>query len=211
MKNALNSALRCNGKSMAIHQLWYRITLDIVLCVPILIMIVFTGCQKENANPQADEVQTINSRVGTVEGNVVNDYSGLSKQTMWELQQVRAATARYRNIENAIKDGYTDISVDVEHMGHHFMKMDIVDANFDMKQPELLVYNKNHEGEQELVAAEYAIPIELSPDVAPAGFSGSNDVWDRNTGFGLWLLHAWVWSYNPDGVFNPTNPTVHLH
>jgi len=211
MKNLFNSALRCNGKSIAAHQLWYRITLDIVLCVPILIMIVFTGCQKENANAQADEVQTINSRVGTVEGNVVNDYRGLSKQTMWELQQVRAATAKYRNIENAIKDGYVDIAVDVEHMGHHFMKMDIVDATFDMKQPELLVYSKNHEGKQELVAAEYAVPIELTPDVAPAGFTGTNDVWDRNTGFGLWLLHAWVWSYNPDGVFNPTNPTVHLH
>jgi len=24
-------------------------------------------------------------------------------------------------------------------------------------------------------------------------------------------LHAWVWAYNPDGVFNWTNAEVHLH
>jgi hypothetical protein len=27
----------------------------------------------------------------------------------------------------------------------------------------------------------------------------------------LWLLHSWVWAYNPQGIFNPTNPMVHLH
>lgn len=210
MKKLLSGALRCNGKSFAAHQLWYRITLDVALCIPILIMITITGCQKESVGASND-VQAAVSRKAAVEGNVVNDYTGLSKITLWELQQVRAATAKYRNIENAKKDGYVDIEVDVENMGHHFMKKSLVDATFDLKQPEILVYNKNHEGQQELVAAEYAIPLELSPDAAPAGFSGTKDVWDHNTGFGLWLLHAWVWAYNPDGVFNPTNPTVHLH
>ncbi len=130
---------------------------------------------------------------------------------MWELQEVRDASEKYRDIKNAIKDGYADISVVVPNMGHHYMKSDIVDAKFDMKKPEILVYNKNHNGKFDLVAVEYAIPIDLSPNKAPEGFSGTGDVWDRNTGFGLWLLHAWVWHYNPDGVFNPTNPLVHLH
>ena len=97
------------------------------------------------------------------------------------------------------------------NMGHHYMKPALVDATFEIRKPEILVYNKNHEGNFELVAVEYAVPIDQSPTVAPAGFTGSNDVWDRNTGFGLWLLHAWVWSYNPNGVFNPTNALVHLH
>jgi hypothetical protein len=73
------------------------------------------------------------------------------------------------------------------------------------------VYNRKSNGHFELVAVEYAVPIELSPNHAPAGFTGSADVWDRNEGFGLWLLHAWVWHFNPDGVFNPTNPLVHTH
>ena len=25
-----------------------------------------------------------------------------------------------------------------------------------------------------------------------------------------WRVHAWVWKYNPDGVFNWTNPAVDL-
>jgi len=90
------------------------------------------------------------------------------------------------------------------------MKTSIVDATFDIRQPEILVYNRNTDGSQELVAAEYAVPISLTPNAAPEGFSGPGDVWDHNTGFGLWLLHAWVWHQNPDGVFNWTNPSVDL-
>src|SRR6266508_6678074 len=123
----------------------------------ILIGFLFTGCKKEHTS--VDEVQSINSHAVIPEGDVVNSYPGLSWQATWELQQARAATAKYRNIDNAIKDGYADIEVDVEHMGHHFMKSVIVDAKFDLRQPEILVYNKNDDGTQELVAVEYAVPL----------------------------------------------------
>jgi hypothetical protein len=53
--------------------------------------------------------------------------------------------------------------------------------------------------------------IDVTPDVAPKGFTGTDDVWERNTDFGLWLVHAWVWKNNPDGTFNPTNPLVTVH
>ena len=146
------------------------------------------------------------------DGNIVNDYTGLSFfKHAWELQQARAATAKYRDIRNAIKDGYADISVIVPNMGHHFMKLDLVDATFEFRKPEILVYNKEENGDFTLVAVEYAVPIPATPDVAPAGFTGTADVWDRNTGFGLWLLHAWVWHFDPAGVFNPTNPLIHVH
>jgi len=168
--------------------------------------LLFTACQKQNINQPNDEVQM--SMAKNTQADVLNFYTGLSKQTSWELQQVRAATAKYRNIENAIKDGYTDIGVDVEHMGHHFMRAAITDSIFDLKQPEILVYNGNEDGTKQLVAVEYAIPLTYAE---PQGFTGLNDKWKYDTFFGLWLLHAWVWSYNPDGVFNPTNPLVHLH
>jgi hypothetical protein len=176
-----------------------------------LIGSLVSGCKKGDIKSSIApliEIPTVGSQAGNSEANVISNYTGLSDQTIWELQQARAATAKYRNIENAIRDGYADISVDVEHMGHHFMKTSIVDAAFDIRQPEILVYNKNDNGEQELVAVEYAIPLS---NPLPEGFSGSNDVWDGNSGFPFWLLHAWVWSYNPDGVFTPTNPRVHLH
>ncbi len=205
MKQALNSASRCNGRSIASSQSFFSIT------KPALFLLFFAGlfltsCKKEAAIQEEAPVAA-----KAEESNVVNQYQGLSFQTKWELQQARAATARYRNINNAIADGYVDINVVVPQMGFHYMKATLADANFDMKNPEILVYNMDEDGKVDLVAVEYAVPISLTPNNAPQGFAGNADVWDRNTGFGLWLLHAWVWSYNPNGVFNPTNPLVHLH
>ena len=176
-----------------------------------LAFLVLAGCKKEDLQSDLDEVIDTKSSSAKPDAQILNEYSGLSKQTLWELEQARSATARYRHIENAIKDGYADIEVVVQNMGFHYMKSSLVDASFDIRKPEILVYNKNMQGIFELVAVEYAIPIHILPNAAPEGFSGSQDVWDRNTGFGLWLLHAWVWSYNPSGVFNPSNPLIHLH
>jgi hypothetical protein len=173
----------------------------------ILVCLLFTSCKKD-INTSANEVQDVSAKATKAEDNVINNYSGLSWQTAWELQQARAATAKYRNIENAIRDGYADIAVDVEEMGHHFMKTSIVDGTFDIRQPEILVYNKDENGTQQLVAVEYAVPL---TNPRPEGFTGSADVWNGDSGFPFWLVHAWVWAYNPDGVFNWTNPLIHLH
>jgi hypothetical protein len=167
------------------------------LLIMIIGLIITTGCNKDDDHHMP--------------GNVVDKYAGLSQQTMQELKAAQTATERYKNIQNAVADGYADIEVVVEHMGFHYMKASLTDTVFEYDKPEILVYNKNHEGQTELVAVEYAVPISLMPDAAPGGFTGSGDVWKYDTGFGLWLLHAWVWAYNPDGVFNPTNPSVHLH
>ena len=177
--------------------------------------LLFTGCKKESVieNNVQDENSTevpaaiSNSNLKT-DAEVINMYSGLNKQLTLELQQARAATARYRNIENALKDGYTNIGVDVENMGHHYMNPSLVDGTFDIRKPEILVYNGDEHDGFELVAVEYAIPLS---NPLPAGFTGSVDVWNGTSGFPLWLLHAWVWAYNPDGVFNWTNSAVHLH
>ena len=125
--------------------------------------------------------------------------------------QARVATAKYRDFDKAIKDDYVDINTVVPNMGYHFMKSKFVNATFDASKPEILVYNKKLNGSFQLVAVEYAVPISVTPDVAPEGFTGSADVWERNTDFGLWLQHAWIWRFNPAGVFHDTNPLVHVH
>ncbi|HSN09881.1 MAG TPA: hypothetical protein VLS85_12655 [Hanamia sp.] len=172
--------------------------------------VFFASCQKQAADIPAPAV-TSNAKVVSTDNpnasEVLNMYSGLSSKTMWELQQARAATARYRDLKNAIKDGYTNINVDVPNMGHHFMKASLVDGVFDLRHPEILVYNGLETGNPQLVAVEYAVPL---TDPMPEGFTGSADIWNGTSGFPLWLVHAWVWKYNPDGVFNWTNPTVDL-
>jgi len=202
MKPANNGAMRRNSLLMSLlhpSSSLFTITMLLILCF------LLSSCQKEKMEEAEAPAAAAKSM-----GNPVNDYN-VSATVKWELQQARAATAPYQNFDNAIADGYADIGVVVPNMGHHYMKASLLDGSFDKTKPEILVYHKHEDGSMELVAVEYAVPINLTPLAAPQGFTGSGDVWDRNTGFGLWLLHAWVWSYNPSGVFNPTNPLVHQH
>jgi hypothetical protein len=207
MKNLLNTTLRSNGKSFVAHHVSHSVTHygALFFCSIILIGLLFTGCQKQNINEPVNEIKTSDAK--KADGNVVNNYTGFSSQTTWQLQQARAATARYRDLKNAIKDGYSNINVDVPNMGHHFMKPSLVDATLDIRHPEILVYNGLDTGNPELVAVEYAVPLTFPK---PEGFTGSDDVWNGTSGFPLWLVHAWVWKFNSDGVFNWTNPSVDL-
>ncbi|MCH7771507.1 MAG: hypothetical protein IIA49_10920, partial [Bacteroidetes bacterium] len=124
-----------------------------------------------------------------------------------ELAKVRSATEGYQNMDNALSDDYVDIQLFAANQGWHYLKGSLVDENFELDKPEILVYAPDSNGGLMLVGVEYAIPVDLSAD-APDGFTGAEDVWEINTDFGLWVLHTWVWSDNPDGMFNPTNPLV---
>ena len=92
-------------------------------------------------------------------------------------------------------------------MGYHYLNLDHLDDSFEHTKPEILVYNKEENGRMKLVALEYATPVTANP---PAGFAGNHDQWSVYQGQ-LWTLHAWIWEYNPAGVFNPTNPSIHVH
>jgi len=179
-----------------------------VCLAAILVLTISAGCKK-NLSPKTMSCAPTTNEASMSEAKL-NSNASLRPQTLKELLQARIATAKYRNIENAFADGYADINVIMQNMGYHYMKAELSDTIFDPAKPEILVYNKNEKGQMELVAVEYAVPISLRPDAAPEGFTGDTDVWKYDTGFGLWLLHAWVWKYNPDGVFNPTNPNVHV-
>jgi hypothetical protein len=125
-----------------------------------------------------------------------------------QLDEVRHATARFLDVDQALKEGYADIGLFMPRMGWHYMKETLVDEKFDPTKPELLVYADDPcGGKRKLVAVEYAVPFALSKR-APSGFIGRADEWDANQTFQLWTLHAWVVEHNPDGVFAPFNPRV---
>jgi len=195
MKLLLSSAMRRDKQSFAL-------TFFSALSIAFLV----TSCKKENSLA-ANESQSKNDPSLVAESNVFG--SNISLQTIWELQQAKIATAKYNNFDNAIRDGFVDINVIVPEMGYHYLKMDRLNATFEYDKPEILVYNREENGRMKLVALEYAVPISLSP-TEPAGFTGDNDHWAVYQGT-LWTLHAWVWEPNPAGVFNPTNPNVHVH
>ena len=122
----------------------------------------------------------------------------------WQLELVKRATRRYRDMQAALDDQYVDIGVVLPNMGRHLLKNALLDGTFEVERPELLVYSSDT---NELVAVEYAVPLPLSA-TAPEGFDGAGDQWFPNQTFNLWTLHAWVWKQNPDGIFNPTNRRV---
>jgi hypothetical protein len=125
-----------------------------------------------------------------------------------QIEAVRQATDRFLDLQQAIDEGYVDIGVFYPNMGHHYLKPEILDENFELERPELLVYaDDSCTGSRRLVAVEYAVPLALAED-APAGFTGSDDIWSINQQFQLWTLHAWLFEYNPAGVFAAHNTRV---
>jgi hypothetical protein len=134
--------------------------------------------------------------------------SRLQSSTVLELEIVRRASVRFHDVDQALAAGYADIGLFMPNMGWHYMKQGNVDAKFDIDEPELLVYVDDPcSAKRRLVAVEYAVPFELSKR-APKGFTGNTDVWDANQQFQLWTLHAWIWEYNPAGVFASHNSRV---
>ena len=121
-----------------------------------------------------------------------------------ELANARAGTARYMQVENAVADGYVDIGLCVPGQGCHFLNESLIDAEFDPARPEILMYSPQGD-RMRLVGLEYAVPL---AEAKPEGFSGDADEWHANEAFGLWLLHAWPWRNNPDGMFADSNPLV---
>lgn len=214
MKHSLNAAVCRKHSTVTGAQKAPAVKMMGAACTILFLlvsMLALQSCTKEaeQTAPAADAPAV--NLLASEGADVLEGYTGLSMETMWELRQARAATAKYQILENAFRDGYIDINLPLPNMGYHFMKVPEVDTIIDIRKPEILIYNHDANGNMELVAVEYAVPIALQPDHAPAGFSGDNDVWTYHTGFGLWLLHTWIWKYNPAGVFNPTNPLVMVH
>lgn len=172
---------------------------------------LFTACKKYATGESNDE-QALSNKQANIDQELLTFYKGLDGQTLFELQQVRAATAKYRHIKNAFADNYVDIGLKLPNMGYHILKSELVTPVFDIRKPPILVYNKNEDDSFELLAVEYAVPIDSqTPNIPPVGFTGDDDEWDFNTlNTGWWTLHAWVWKNNPDGVFKPMNPIVEV-
>ncbi len=158
--------------------------------------------------------------------------SGVNK----ELAAVRKATAKYHDVNEAVADGYVQLSGHVPGMGAHFANLGLLDGVFSLAQPEILLYSLTEGDGPKLVAVEYGV---VAPD-PPDGFAGDSDVWHVHPaschyGDGseveeanpddcpetspggaplvlwhpdLWALHTWIWRGNPDGIFEPINPNV---
>lgn len=146
-----------------------------------------------------------------------------------ELNNVRAVTRRYKDVETARDDGYAAVSPYVPGMGFHFA--DGPPFGTDLEDPGVLVYftdgsynpdpgaehDPDHDDDLILGAVEWVVPGDRE-DNPPDIFSDENsprnllvteeEGWHFEEGEGFTGLHAWVHRNNPAGVFHHTNPNM---
>jgi len=136
-----------------------------------------------------------------------------------QLAAVRAATAKYQRVEEALADGYIAdpfcIASPAGAMGIHYVKPSLMDGNLSPAEPEILLYVQDGQGRPSLVAVEF-----FKPD-ADQNLATSED---RPSLFGQpfdgpmaghtpvmpihYDLHVWLWQHNPAGMFAQFNPAL---
>jgi hypothetical protein len=138
-----------------------------------------------------------------------------------DLQAVKAATARYRSLGQATKDGYTVagepcVASPLGTMGIHAVNPQLVaDPAIDPRRPEIVLYVPRKNGKVRLVGAEY-FRVDADGDTAtdddrPALFGQPFD--GPMEGHSPTMpvhydLHVWIWKHNPSGLFAMFNPSV---
>jgi hypothetical protein len=132
-----------------------------------------------------------------------------------DLASVRAATAKYHDVDRAVADGYVPVSgceelPGVGAMGVHYLNpLLAMDAEILPTQPELLLYAPDGDGLR-LVAVEYFVAAAAAPDGASVlghplegPMPGHSDDMPEH-----YDLHVWLWKHNPAGMFASWNPAL---
>jgi hypothetical protein len=136
------------------------------------------------------------------------------------IEQVRAATAIFRDVNQAV--GYAPFGGCVSGpesgaMGVHFVNSAFLeDGEIAVDKPEALIYEFKN-GAARLVGVEYIVlaekwdPAHLDPRVPPV-LEGQlfqfNDSPNRFRLPAFYELHVWAWRENPNGAFVDWNPLV---
>ncbi len=154
---------------------------------------------------------------------------GSSVTNVAAITAVRKALDKYKDPIAAVRDGYysTVGCVDfpgggTEHgameykpgaMGVHFINMAYVSPKLDSTKPQVLLYEPVGD-KLVLAGAEWFVPTEVAktpPTVLGHQLMGPMEghVPVMPPELHHWDLHVWLFKDNPNGMFSPTNSTVH--
>ena len=153
-----------------------------------------------------------------------HDSSSEKKGTSPLIDKVRAATARYLDINVALNEpepwvrGTPCVSgPNSGAMGVHFIKPSrVFDGALNANEPEALIYEPLPNGALRLVGVEFIVLAadwaRLHPDGSTPALDGhlTNYV-DAPNRYGLpafYELHVWAWEHNPNGSFADWNTQV---
>ncbi|HEX2165793.1 MAG TPA: hypothetical protein VHG09_01025 [Longimicrobiales bacterium] len=175
------------------------------MATPALIAIVgFAACDGRESSPLATPVEAGSAHAS-------HDVVNTPEVRRW-LAGLRQATVAYKDYDAAAPAGWDEpilpcMELEGEGgMGQHYIDGEAM-AELTPQEfaPELLVYEPQKNGRNRLVAVEYAVPMALW-GAEPPVLHGVE--FHRNEALGLWVLHAWIWKNNPEGMFADWNPTV---
>jgi hypothetical protein len=139
------------------------------------------------------------------------------------ISEARTANRRYESQREAINDGFKRVGVEFPAMGEHWVSFGrVMEDSFAASRPSVLIYI-NVAGEPRLAGVAYT-KLLVGQDSAPAfPFAGA---WHEHSGAvneeslpmhhvhsggmatdspRLSILHAWLFTPNPDGVFATDN------
>lgn len=136
----------------------------------------------------------------------------------------RDATRRYHAASVALADGFRPVGEDSPAMGRHWVNpARLFSRDVSAERPAILMYI-DVEGQAVLTGIAYAVPLEDLATVSSA-IPAPLEAWHVHTGAlaaeshkpdhisnppmsddtGVAVLHAWVWTENPAGLFAPDN------
>lgn len=128
------------------------------------------------------------------------------------ISALREALAPFEDVETAMAEGWSSqfpagcMASEAGAMGYHYLNESLVDGAVELLKPELLIYERQADGSQQLVAVEYIIPFDQWQAAEPPRLLEQE--FARNETYSVWALHIWAWRANPDGTFAAWNPNV---
>lgn len=133
-----------------------------------------------------------------------------------QLASIRAATARYHDVDLALADGYVPVSPCEQSasgtMGVHYLNQQLAgDAEVDPARPEVLLYVPSADGEAQLVGVEYFVAAAATGGIPPELYDVTFDGPMAGHAPGMpehYDLHVWTWRHNPEGVTAQWNPAI---
>jgi hypothetical protein len=136
------------------------------------------------------------------------------------LKIVRDATARFKDVNTAIAEGYVlqfgcVTGSDSGAMGLHYVNGDLVNSGvLDPTRPQIIIYEPMPDGSVKLIGADYLVIADTwnkTHSGAPEMMGQLFHLFEAPNRFGLpafYTLHVWAWKDNPNGAFVNWHPDV---
>jgi|SRR5215472_10009852 hypothetical protein len=133
---------------------------------------------------------------------------------------VRQATERFKNVNQAIAEGYVlqfgCVSGDYSAaMGMHYVNGDLINKGIlDPTKPQIIIYEPQPDGTLQLIGADFLVLAAQwnTNHTSPPELMGQFfHLFDAPNRFGLppfYTLHVWAWKDNPNGAFVNWHPNV---